>query len=265
MRTKNKQVLYILTNPCLNGWIKIGITDDLEQRLRSLNNKTAIPLSYRVYATLSMNNGRLKTAEQIIHSYFDQYRAKELNEHGKTIRSREFFSVAPEEAYRYFEEIRKFAKLNKNALNKHKGNRLDNEIDKIVEEAREVSESHVVGGDINYANENIKKLYEQIKNRILKFGNDHIKITEKPQKHYIAFKVNDKNFADIKIHRKSLVLFFNVKSGQFPDERGLARDLEIDGHIGHHGNGDYDLRITDDKNLEYIMKLIKFSLEKNLK
>ncbi|MDR2428730.1 MAG: GIY-YIG nuclease family protein [Candidatus Margulisbacteria bacterium] len=265
MQTKNQQVLYILTNPCLAGWIKIGIAGDLEQRLRSLNNKTAVPLSYKVYATLSIDNNRLKIAEQIVHSYFDRYRARELNEQGKPVRSREFFSIAPEEAYHYFEEIRKFAKLGKSTLEKHKKSKIDDEMEKIAEEAREVSEAHHTGGDINYANENIKNLYMQIKNRIFEFGNGRMRITEEPQRQYIAFKVNNKNFTDIKIHRKSLVLFFNIKSGQLPDKQGLARDLEINGHIGHHGNGDYDLRITDGKNLEYIVELIKFSLERNSK
>lgn len=45
--------VYILTNPCLDGWVKIGMKerDDIERRLRELNSPTNIPLSYRCYAT----------------------------------------------------------------------------------------------------------------------------------------------------------------------------------------------------------------------
>ncbi|GBR73372.1 putative transporter [Candidatus Termititenax aidoneus] len=260
---KTKSVLYILTNPCLDGWIKIGITDDLAGRLQSLNNKTAIPLSYRVYATLKIESERLKMAEQIVHSYFDQYRAKEINEHGKVLRNREFFSITPEDAYAYLEEIRKFAQIDKTALEKHRESKTDKEAELIAEEAREISGRNTAGGDIDFASDNIRGLYEQFRNKILELGNKGI--TEEPQKHYIAFKTYKKNFVDIKIHKNSLVLFFNVKSGELPDERGLTRDLEAERHIGHHGNGDYDLRITDDKEFDYIMKLIKFSFEQNSK
>ena len=48
-----KGLVYILTNRCLEGWVKIGMTerDDIESRLRELNSPTNIPLSYRCYAT----------------------------------------------------------------------------------------------------------------------------------------------------------------------------------------------------------------------
>ena len=48
-----KGLVYILTNPCLDGWVKIGMKerDDIESRLRELNSPNNIPLSYRCYAT----------------------------------------------------------------------------------------------------------------------------------------------------------------------------------------------------------------------
>ena len=47
-----KGIVYILTNPCLDGWVKIGATEsnDVENRLQSMNSPTNIPLTYRCYA-----------------------------------------------------------------------------------------------------------------------------------------------------------------------------------------------------------------------
>ena len=46
-----KGLVYILTNPCLDGWVKIGMTerDDINQRLRELNSPTSI--LFRIAAT----------------------------------------------------------------------------------------------------------------------------------------------------------------------------------------------------------------------
>jgi predicted transport protein len=34
-------------------------------------------------------------------------------------------------------------------------------------------------------------------------------------------------------------------------------------NIGHWGNGDYEIQITEEENIEYIMTLVKQSYEKN--
>ena len=49
-------LVYILTNPCLDGWVKIGMTDrnSVDERLNELNNSTSIPLSFRCYATYNV-------------------------------------------------------------------------------------------------------------------------------------------------------------------------------------------------------------------
>lgn len=54
----SKGIVYILTNPCLDGWVKIGMTErnDVERRLQELNSPTNIPLSYRCYAVYEVNN-----------------------------------------------------------------------------------------------------------------------------------------------------------------------------------------------------------------
>lgn len=103
-----KGLVYILTNPCLVGWVKIGYTDDndIGQRLNSLNASTSIPLSFRVYATLRVENAR--NTEQRIHRLIDiidpALHSIEKLENGRD-RVREFFQISPEKAYMIFKEI----------------------------------------------------------------------------------------------------------------------------------------------------------------
>ena len=43
-------VIYILTNPSFPQYVKIGYADNIEARLRQLNNSECIPFAFRVYA-----------------------------------------------------------------------------------------------------------------------------------------------------------------------------------------------------------------------
>ncbi len=68
----SKGLVYILTNPCLDGWVKIGMTErnDINKRLQELNSPTNIPLSYRCYAVYEVENPR--DVEKKIHSIIDR-------------------------------------------------------------------------------------------------------------------------------------------------------------------------------------------------
>lgn len=94
------------------------------------------------------------------------------------------------------------------------------------------------------------ELYEKFKSSILNLT-DGIEIL--PQKYYIAFKKGS-NISDIEIQKKSLKIFINAKMGTLDDPKGLVKDVS---NIGHRGNGDYQIQIENDKDLEYIMSLIK--------
>jgi len=99
--------------------------------------------------------------------------------------------------------------------------------------------------------DSVIELYDSFKDSILNLSPD---IEIEPQKLYIAFKHKENNISDIEIQKGGLKIFINVKSGQLDDPKNLARDVN---GIGHWGNGDYELKATDDKNMEYIMSLIK--------
>ncbi|MGY5354177.1 DUF5655 domain-containing protein [Wenyingzhuangia sp. IMCC45467] len=101
--------------------------------------------------------------------------------------------------------------------------------------------------------EEITELYETFKEAILHLADD---IDIMANKLYIAFK-KEKNLCDIVILKKGLKLFINLNKGQLDDARGIMRDVS---NTGHWGNGDYETIVTNTKDLEYIMSLIKQTL-----
>jgi len=108
---------------------------------------------------------------------------------------------------------------------------------------------------IEKASDLTAELYEKFKAAILNLT-DGIEV--KPQKLYIAFK-KGKNITDITIQKNSLKLFINAKAGQLDDPKNLAQDVS---NIGHWGNGDYQIQVEDDSDLEYIMSLVKQAIQK---
>lgn len=96
------------------------------------------------------------------------------------------------------------------------------------------------------------ELYNKIKKYTLEIADD---IEVKPKKHYIAF-INVTNFCDVAILKKSLKIWINLPFGELKDSKNIARNVNS---IGHHGNGDYEIQISDDKDIEYIVSLIKES------
>lgn len=104
----SRGLVYILTNPCLDGWVKIGMTErnDIERRLQELNSPPNIPLSFRCYATYEVDNPL--EVERRIHSLIDRVddslHAREQLNNGR-IREREFFKISPETAYGIFKDI----------------------------------------------------------------------------------------------------------------------------------------------------------------
>lgn len=112
-----KGLVYILTNPSMPDWVKIGYTDneDINQRLKELNSSTAVPLSFRAYATLTVTNPR--EIEQHVHALFDliddSLHSIEETKNGKK-RVREFFQVSPSKAYSVLERV---ANLSNNLQN----------------------------------------------------------------------------------------------------------------------------------------------------
>ena len=80
------KIVYILTNQSMPDTIKIGITDNLESRMKQLDN-TSTPLPFECYYAVEVEDA--KAIEKKIHEGLDDKRIRQ---------SREFFNATPEQA-----------------------------------------------------------------------------------------------------------------------------------------------------------------------
>jgi len=110
---------------------------------------------------------------------------------------------------------------------------------------------------INNGSPEIQELYEELKNRILNLDNN---IEIKPQKLYLSFKINKTNVCDVEIQNRQLKIQINLKKGELHDARNIARDVS---NIGHWAAGDYQIRMGDAEDIDYLVSLIRQSLNKN--
>lgn len=99
MATKEEKpgYVYILTNPSFReDWVKIGMTQNMEERLRTLDN-TALPLPFKKYATLQ--TVKYQKAEKHVHHSIERFTNLRIRD------NREFFNVKPEKALEIFCEV----------------------------------------------------------------------------------------------------------------------------------------------------------------
>ena len=96
--------IYILTNPSFPEYVKIGYADDVEVRVKQLNNSEAVPFSFHIYATFDVME---RLTDKKLHNFIDtlnpELRSKEKV--GDKIRVREFYHIKPEEIYSAFESM----------------------------------------------------------------------------------------------------------------------------------------------------------------
>lgn len=124
------------------------------------------------------------------------------------------------------------------------------EISKVTEEIVTYDEDY----HLNTKSDDIKELYEVIKQSILNLRGD---ISFKAYKKWINFNFGNTILGSIEVQKKSILIYINLKKGQLNDSRSITRDVSS---IGHFGIGDYQIRLVDDKDLEYIMSLVKQTL-----
>lgn len=79
-------VVYILTNPVMDGLVKIGkTTQSIKDRVKQLSRDTGVPVPFEVHYACTVRNA--DEAEKLLHQLFDEQRINP---------KKEFFEISPE-------------------------------------------------------------------------------------------------------------------------------------------------------------------------
>jgi len=143
--SSKKGVIYILSNPSFEEYIKIGYATNIEERLKQLNRSEAVPFAFRVYAIYEVEK---ELSDKILHSLIDKLnpnlRAIETFD-GKE-RVKEFYAMSKEDAYELLECIAKISGTeDRLKLMKPEGHEIEDE--KIAKEVKEIARR----GSFNFA------------------------------------------------------------------------------------------------------------------
>lgn len=106
--------------------------------------------------------------------------------------------------------------------------------------------------------DNIKELYENLKERIL---NEFEDIEIVATKLYIVFKTSNKIIISIEAFKGQLKGWINLKNTKLIDPFNKTRDVS---NIGHHGIGDYEMKIANDEDIDYFISLFKQAYKEKL-
>ena len=139
-----------------------------------------------------------------------------------------------------------------------KGSQID-KVSRVIKKWTE--QDHIIGWkDKSYtypkSSEQTVELYFKYKSTILEtFEGSEIRFT----KGYIVFQDGKNHFVDMYLGKDHILVWINMKKGELNDGRKIFRDVS---NIGHWGNGDYEIRVKNEDNFEYILSCIRQSYEK---
>ena len=231
--------IYILTNEAFHksNWVKIGYTENLEQRLRSLYN-TSVPTPFEIYATYEVPESA-GIADKSLHLLIQK-----LNPELRLTENREFFEIEPWDAYDILEAMAKIHgrtdKLFQNKKNKYFNN------PEVINQPGDYSKESLFP-DGSY----VSRLYETIKNLVLSMYPD-LKITT--LKNYIGFKKGKKhNVISVWPKENSLEIVLNAKRGLINDPEELTYDISNRMWTA----AQYAFRFDEQSNINYIKTLIE--------
>ena len=241
-------VIYVLTNPSFPEYVKIGYADNLEKRLSDLNHSECLPFAFRAYCIYKVKE-RLKDKD--VHAIIDtinpELRAIDTFD-GKP-RVREFYNITAEDAYDILNSIA-IVSGTKDKLKyvTPEGHEIDDE--KLARDIQDNGKVEYTEDDhLIHGTQTTKQLYFLIRDKLLGFGD----VSIDPRKLYVAFK-RKTNVCDIEIQRNKLKITVNIRHGKIVDPEGIARDIS---HVGHWGNGDYEIHLTDEDMLPLTLAIIE--------
>ena len=155
---------------------------------------------------------------------------------------------------KYEDDIIDVEKIERNSKTKF-NNEIFNEINK--DNTNDEIKVYTEEDHVNYANENIRELYEELKDIILNLGDIDIDV----KKTYIAFK-GRRNIVDLEFYKNHFTVFINLKKDMVDNTHKILSDIS---EIGHHGNGDYCLDVYKREDFDRLLPFIRQSYEKNRK
>lgn len=130
----------------------------------------------------------------------------------------------------------------------------DNDKQKVNREIKKYTEEDTLNGK----SDDIKSLYYDLNEFILS-NYDDIEINH--WKYYYVFKTNNKIVASAALLSNSIKAWINLKETEIDDIDNRIRNVS---NVGHHGVGDYELKINSDKDFYFFDKLFKQSYDEKL-
>ncbi len=132
-----------------------------------------------------------------------------------------------------------------------KSNQITKKVDKEIK--RYTEENH-----LESASDEVKELYEELRDRVL------LECPESSEfftKVYFGFKANKKIFFTAKLQQRGIKAWINIKSNELEDYKNLTKDVT---NIGHHGIGDYQIKIKNFDDLNYVLFLAKQAYDEKI-
>lgn len=162
----DKGYIYILTNPSFPDYVKIGYADNVENRLKQLNNSECIPFAFRIFATYEVAN---RLSDLKIHSIIDKLNPdlRSIDNFNGKERKREFYAMSADDAYSILEAIADIHGYS-NKLKKYEMNEVESKDDKLAQEIKETSLDRASNFSFKNCNINIGEQIQFINNETLK-------------------------------------------------------------------------------------------------
>lgn len=94
----NEEYVYLLTNPCMPEYVKVGRTTNLKERLSSLSRDTSVPVPFSLYAYITIKNGH-KVTSASIEKNLHRFLAASMQ------KNKEFFKTTPDKVLEFFKGV----------------------------------------------------------------------------------------------------------------------------------------------------------------